>query len=243
MIFELNSTKMIIHENQTRGLADHGWLKSRHTFSFADYYNPQRMNFGVLRVLNDDQIAGGTGFGTHSHRDMEIISIPISGSLEHRDNQGHHQIISQGEVQVMSAGTGIAHSEYNASPSQIAQFLQIWIIPKKMNVAPRYDQKKFEIQDRKKDFQMVVSPNGELGSLMIHQDAYFFLGSPDEGQVWNYQKKMKSNGIYLFLISGEIKVNGHALKSRDAVGLIEEQVIQIEVVQAAEILLMEVPLK
>ena len=238
----MSTAQSILHLSETRGRADFGWLKSRHTFSFADYYNPSRMNFGALRVLNDDRILGGTGFGTHPHQNMEIISIPISGGLQHEDSFGHNQVIQQGEVQVMSAGTGIAHSEFNASPTEEAQFLQIWILPKKLNIQPRYDQKKFDLIERKNKFQLVVSNDGRDGSLKINQDAFLSLVDIEEGTSLTYSKKMAQNGVYFFLIDGEADVGGENLRPRDAVGFKNTDHIEAKALQPSQLLVIEVPL-
>lgn len=233
----------LLHYSESRGRADHGWLKSRHTFSFADYYNPERMNFGVLRVLNDDRIAGGSGFGTHPHNNMEIVSIPIQGALAHKDTEGNSAVITTGEVQVMSAGTGIAHSEFNASATEEAQFLQIWILPKQAGVAPRYDQKKFNLQDRVNKFQLVVSPDGREGSLMIHQDAFFSLIDLAEGNEAVYTKKLTSNGIYLFLVDGELETAEESLRPRDALAITDAANLRMKALQDSKVLIIEVPLR
>lgn len=233
---------MIIHPAETRGIANHGWLKSRHTFSFADYYNPERMSFGSLRVINDDNIDPGTGFGTHSHRDMEIISIPIEGALKHQDSEGNSSVIKQGEVQVMSAGTGIAHSEHNASLTEAAKFLQIWVLPKKLGIKPRYEQKVFSIEGRKNKLQMVVASDGRGGALSINQDAYFSLSDLDATQSVTYQKQSSSNGVYLFVLSGEVELNSKIFKARDGVGITDFKSLYIVANAPSGILLMEVPL-
>jgi len=184
------------HDNQSRGLADHGWLKSRHTFSFADYYNPERMNFGILRVLNDDIVTPSMGFGTHPHENMEIISIPLSGSLRHQDSMGNKHIISTGEVQIMSAGSGITHSEYNNSPSGDVNFLQIWVLPKERDITPRYDQKVFDEGNRKNRFQLLVSPENSDKTVLINQDAWFSLADIEAEKQVTYEKNNKKNGVY-----------------------------------------------
>jgi redox-sensitive bicupin YhaK (pirin superfamily) len=184
---------MITHPAASRGFADHGWLKSFHTFSFADYFNPQRIQFGALRVINDDYIAGGMGFGTHPHRDMEIVTIPLQGALAHKDSTGNSKIIKKGEVQIMSAGTGIAHSEFNANASQPVTLLQIWVLPKKLNVNPRYEQTEFSQEGRKNKLQTVVAPDGREGAVTINQDAFFTLSDLDEGKSETYERKISSN--------------------------------------------------
>lgn len=233
---------MLIHPSNTRGMADHGWLKSRHTFSFADYFNPERLGFGVLRVINDDSIAPGMGFGTHPHRDMEIITIPTAGALAHKDSEGNSSIIRKGEVQIMSAGTGIRHSEFNASDSEQSELLQIWVHPKVKNVKPRYEQKAFAHESRQNQFSLVVSPDGREGSVVINQDAFFSLADMEEGVELSYQPKLSGNGAYLFILSGEISLNGMKLNARDGVGIDDLSSVQLKALTAAEVLVMEIPL-
>jgi redox-sensitive bicupin YhaK (pirin superfamily) len=232
--------RMMTIPNETRGLADHGWLKSRHTFSFADYYDPKRMGFGALRVINDDQVAAAMGFGTHPHRDMEIISIPLSGSLQHRDSEGNAAKIRKGEVQIMSAGTGIFHSEYNASDSEEVRFLQIWVMPKKYGIKPRYDQKTYELKDN--ELTLVVSPEGTGTAVGINQDAYFSLGRLTHGTRMNYEVKREGNGVFVFVLAGSLTVNGMELGTRDGVGISETNKLDIHATSGAEVLLMEVPM-
>ncbi len=232
---------MITHLSETRGLADHGWLKSRHTFSFANYYNPERMGFGALRVINDDSVDAGQGFGTHPHRDMEIISIPLEGVLGHKDSEGNNGLIKKGEVQIMSAGTGIAHSEMNASTTDAVKFLQIWVLPKKLGIKPRYEQKSFDEKERKNKLVTVVSPDGRDGSVTINQDAFFSLTDLDAGKVISYGRKLAGNGVYVFVLKGEIEIEGKPFSARDGVGIPDFESIKIEAKTAAEILLMEVP--
>lgn len=231
---------MMTIPSETRGLADHGWLKSRHTFSFAEYYDPKRMGFGALRVINDDFVAAGKGFGTHPHRDMEIISIPLSGTLKHRDSEGNAAQIKQGEVQIMSAGTGIFHSEHNASDVDDVRFLQIWVMPKKLNIKPRYDQKTYELKDN--ELTLVVSPTGSASAVGINQDAYFSLGRFTTGHSVNYDVKESGNGVFVFVLSGTVTVNGQELKVRDGVGISETNNLNIKASENAEVLLMEVPM-
>jgi len=236
-----NGGHMITHPSETRGYANHGWLKSHHTFSFADYYNPQRMQFGALRVINDDFIDAGMGFGTHPHRDMEIITIPLTGALAHKDSTGNSKIIRKGEVQIMSAGTGIAHSEYNASETEPVTLLQIWVLPKKFSVQPRYEQKAYNVEDRKNKLQTVVAPDGRDGAVTINQDAFFTLTDLDTGKSVNYDRKLNGNGIYLFVISGDVEVNGTPFKQRDGAGFTDTAKLEIKALNNAEVLLMEVP--
>lgn len=233
---------MITHLSESRGMADHGWLQSRHTFSFANYYNPERMQFGALRVINDDTIDAGMGFGTHPHRDMEIITIPLEGALKHQDSMGTSSVIRKGEVQIMSAGTGITHSEFNGSKEEKVKLLQIWVLPKKLNVGPRYEQKSFSHEDRKNKIMTVVSPDGRDGSLTINQDAFFSLADLDQGQKVKYECKLSGNGLYLFVIEGEVRLDGENFKSRDGVGISSFKVLEFEATKKSEILLMEVPL-
>jgi redox-sensitive bicupin YhaK (pirin superfamily) len=232
---------MISHPSETRGFANHGWLKSHHTFSFAEYYNPSRMNFGALRVLNDDSVASGNGFGTHPHRDMEIISIPLQGTLKHQDSEGNKGLIKKGEVQIMSAGTGIFHSEENASTSEDVKFLQIWVMPKKLGITPRYGQKEFDFNDHSST--LVASPDGRDGSLVINQDAFFTVANIDAGKESDYQIKLLGNGLYLFVLEGEIEINGAKLKTRDGLGISALDHVIIKATVKTEILLMEVPMK
>lgn len=231
--------KPIIHKANTRGHAKHGWLESFHTFSFANYHNPDRMHFGALRVLNDDFIDAGEGFGTHPHRDMEIVTIPLSGALQHADSTGRREIIRHGEVQIMSAGTGIAHSEMNASKNEPVTLLQIWVMPKKLGIDPRYDQRVFNTEDRKNKFQTVVSPNGE--GLYINQDAFFSLANLDSGKTLKYSLKGKDSAVYFFVINGAMDISGHTLDKRDAIGLADAE-ISLEALKDTELLAIEVPL-
>ena len=233
----------VLHKAETRGHANHGWLNSHHTFSFANYYNPERMHFGVLRVLNDDIVRGGNGFGRHPHDNMEIISIPLEGDLEHQDSMGNIAVIKNGDIQVMSAGTGITHSEKNKSLSNEVKFLQIWIFPNKKNVEPRYDQLTLNAEDRKNKLQQILSPSQDDDGVWIHQDAWFHLGSLDEGNTQSYQLKKEGNGVYIFVISGEITVGDQKLNNRDGFGIWDVSEINILADTNAEVLVMEVPMK
>lgn len=234
--------KTILHKAGSRGHAEHGWLESWHTFSFAGYYDPQRMHFGALRVLNDDRVKGGMGFGTHPHDNMEIISIPTSGDLEHQDSMGNKQVIRQGDVQVMSAGTGIQHSEKNRNHDQDVRFFQIWIFPKERNLKPRYDQMHFSNEDKKNKFLTVVSPVGTKdGGVQINQDAWFSLGNLDKDLKTNYEIHKKGNGIYAFIIEGKASINGQSLEHRDGLAISETSSLEIIAEENAQILLMEVP--
>ncbi|GAA4371993.1 pirin family protein [Hymenobacter koreensis] len=232
----------ILHRAATRGHANHGWLNSHHTFSFAGYHNPERMHFGVLRVLNDDTVAGGMGFGTHPHDNMEIISIPLSGDLEHKDSMGNLGVIRRGDVQVMSAGTGVAHSEKNHNRDQEVKFLQIWLFPNKRGVQPRYDQQTFRAEDRHNQLQQVLSPNPDDAGVWIHQDAWFHLGNFDAGHSTEYQVKKPGNGVYAFVLEGDVTINGQTLHRRDGFGIWETDRFDIKADSNAELLLMEVPM-
>jgi len=234
--------KPMYHENQSRGLADHGWLKSRHTFSFADYYNPERMNFGLLRVLNDDIVTPSMGFGTHPHENMEIISIPLSGALRHQDSMDNKHIISTGEVQIMSAGSGITHSEYNNSSSEDVNFLQIWVQPKERDITPRYDQKVFDEGNRKNRFQLLVSPENSEETVLINQDAWFSLADIEAEKQVAYEKNDKKNGVYFFVIEGNVKIEGHDIKRRDGLGLIDGETYPVFAQTKTQLLAIEVPL-
>jgi redox-sensitive bicupin YhaK (pirin superfamily) len=234
--------KTILHKANTRGHANHGWLDSYHTFSFAGYYDPERIHFGALRVLNDDTVSGGMGFGTHPHDNMEIISIPTSGDLEHRDNMGNRQVIRQGDVQVMSAGTGVEHSEKNKNSDREVKFFQIWVFPNQKNVEPRYDQQSFSEADKHNKLLTVVSPVGSPDAgVQIHQQAWFSLGILDKGFTTSYALKKKGNGVYAFVVEGELTINGQKLGRRDGLGITEADEIGISADSNAEVLLMEVP--
>lgn len=233
----------VIHRSDTRGNANHGWLNSHHTFSFANYYNPERMHFGVLRVLNDDRVAPGMGFGTHPHDNMEIISIPLEGDLEHKDSMGNIAVIKKGDIQVMSAGTGITHSEYNRNKNKEVKFLQIWVFPNKKNVTPRYDQISLNITDRLNKFQQILSPSPDDDGVWIHQDAWFHMATLEKNKSLEYTIKRAQNGAYIFLLSGSLIVNGIELKSRDGIGIWNTQEpLTFQASENAEILLMDVPM-
>jgi redox-sensitive bicupin YhaK (pirin superfamily) len=233
----------VLHKAETRGDANHGWLHSRHTFSFAGYFDPERMNFGMLRVLNDDSVEAGMGFGTHPHDNMEIISIPLEGDLEHKDNMHNVTVIKKGDVQVMSAGTGITHSEYNKNKDRPVKFLQIWVIPNVRNVKPRYDQITLDIADRHNKLQQILSPDPEDEGVWIYQKAWFHLGHFDKGFSTDYSIKLKGNGVYAFILSGEVTINGQELKNRDGYGIWDTNKISLTTNADTEILLMEVPMK
>jgi len=233
----------VLHKAATRGHANHGWLDSHHTFSFANYHNPDRMHFGVLRVLNDDRVDAGMGFGTHPHDNMEIISIPLEGDLEHQDSMGNKAVIKKGDIQVMSAGTGIAHSEYNRNADKLTKFLQIWLYPNQRNVTPRYDQITLNESDRHNKLQQILSPNAADEGVWIHQDAWFHLGTFDKDFSTAYQLKKAGNGIYAFVLKGDFSIGTIALNARDGLGIWDANEIVITAHSAgAEILLMEVPM-
>lgn len=234
--------KTTIHKSNTRGYADHGWLKATHSFSFANYYNPDRVHFGVLRVLNDDIIAGGEGFGTHPHDNMEIITIPLSGALEHKDSMGNHGVINSGDVQVMSAGTGIYHSEFNANSDIDANILQIWIFTKIKNVTPRYDQITLDKEKLKNNFLQIVSPDKDDDGTWIYQDAWFYLGEFEEKKSVKYELKNKTNGAYIFVIEGNAVIEGIKLEKRDAIGISDTGKIEITAEAKSKILLMDIPM-
>ncbi len=235
--------KKAFHAANTRGNANHGWLNANHSFSFANYHNPERMNFGALRVLNDDTIAPGMGFGTHPHENMEIITIPLEGDLEHKDSMGNIGVINEGEIQVMSAGTGVHHSEYNKNADQAVKVLQLWVFPKKQNVTPRYDQ--MSVRDLKKpnDFYQVLSPNSEDAGMWVHQDTWFHLGEFDVEKSLDYTLKKPGNGVYVFVIEGSFNVEGENLKKRDAIGIWETETINFTVQSESKVLLVEVPMR
>ena len=235
--------KTLLHKAETRGDANHGWLHSRHTFSFANYYDPQRMNFGVLRVLNDDKVSGGMGFGTHPHQNMEIISIPLSGDLEHKDSMGNTTVIKEGDIQVMSAGTGVQHSEYNKNKDEEVRFLQIWVIPNTQNVEPRYDQITLDRADRKNKLQQVLSPNKEDAGVWIYQDAWFNMVDLDAEKEVVYNFNLKTNGLYIFVLEGSIEAGGQTLERRDGLGVFDTDAITLKATADASVLLMEVPLQ
>ena len=237
-------TDYILHKANTRGHANHGWLESYHSFSFAGYQNPERMNFGVLRVLNDDIVSQGMGFGKHPHDNMEIISIPLEGDLEHQDSMGNTTVIKQGDIQVMSAGTGIFHSEYNKNKDQPVKFLQIWVYPNQKNVTPRYDQITLSLKDRHNKLQQILSPNQQDEGVWIYQDAWFHMGTFDKDFETSYTTKKKGNGVYAFVLKGTFNIGGIAVNERDGLGISIENSFTITAASAgAEILLMEVPMR
>lgn len=234
--------KTTLYKANSRGHADHGWLNSYHSFSFANYYDQNRMGFGVLRVLNDDEVSAGMGFDTHGHSNMEIISIPLEGDLEHKDDMGNTTVIRKGDIQIMSAGTGVKHSEYNYSKDAKVKFLQIWVVPKKANVEPRYDQITLNEADLENKLHQIVSPNVNDDGVWIHQDAWFHLGRFDIPTDIDYRMKMNSNGVFLFLLEGECSVNGEKLMRRDAFSVEDASVLSLSVEKGSKVLVMEVPM-
>jgi redox-sensitive bicupin YhaK (pirin superfamily) len=233
----------VLHKAETRGHANHGWLNSYHSFSFANYYNPDRMHFGALRVLNDDTVDAGKGFGTHPHDNMEIISIPLEGDLEHKDSMNNVAVIKNGDIQAMSAGTGIYHSEYNKDREHRVKFLQIWLYPDKRNVEPRYDQVTLKAEDRHNKLQQILSPNPNDEGVWIHQNAWFHLGDFDKGVSAEYKLKAKGSGVYIFVLKGDVKINDQLLNTRDGYGIWETDQFSITAESDAEFLLMEVPMQ
>lgn len=239
---KFKTMKTIVHKSETRGHANHGWLDSHHTFSFANYYNPDRVHFGALRVLNDDVVEAGKGFGKHPHDNMEIISIPLEGDLEHKDSIGNTAVIKEGDVQVMSAGTGVFHSEYNKNENKPVKFLQIWVFPNKQNVEPRYDQISLENIEKKNELFQILSPNADDQGVWIHQDAWFHLGKLDSGMETEYKIKKDGNGVYIFVLEGEIEANGEKLCKRDGSGIWNTDSVGLKTKSDSKILLMDVPM-
>ena len=238
----MKTFKSVIHRAKTRGYFDHGWLKTYHTFSFAGYYDKSRIHFGMLRVINDDVIAPGKGFGTHPHDNMEIVTLPLSGSLAHRDSMGHEEVISENEIQVMSAGSGMTHSEYNASDTEEVSLLQIWVFPKEHDIEPRYDQKIYDPFLMKNTILTVVSPEKDENVLWINQDAYFSLSDLDAEIGIEYKIRKSGNGVYIFVIDGTISIEGETLESRDGMGLEGKDSVKIKAESGSKILFIEVPM-
>ncbi|EAQ99626.1 pirin family protein [Maribacter sp. HTCC2170] len=234
--------KSIIHKANTRGIANHGWLQSHHSFSFGNYHEPNRMNFGMLRVLNDDVVSARMGFSTHPHKNMEIISIPLKGDLEHKDSMGNVAVIKEGDVQVMSAGKGISHSEHNRSSENEVRFLQIWVIPNKNNVEPRYDQITLKNRDVGNQLVQILSPNENDDGVWIHQDAWFHLGDFEKGKERFYELKDKTNGVYAFVLEGDITIENQTLNKRDGFGIWDIDKITIKADSNSKLLLMEIPM-
>jgi redox-sensitive bicupin YhaK (pirin superfamily) len=234
--------KTIYHSADSRGHAEHGWLTARHSFSFANYYDPERVHFGKLRVLNDDIVAPGQGFDTHPHNNMEIITIPLQGSLEHKDSMGNGSVITSGEVQVMSAGSGVLHSEFNPSSAEEVNLLQIWIFPEKRDVEPRYDQRRFDPDSFKGNIKTIVNNNENDNSLFIHQKAVLSLSQLAKGESADYQLHHPGHGVYVFVIEGKANLAGQQLLRRDALGVSETDTFRIESMDDCFILFLEVPM-
>jgi len=239
---EEKTMNTVLHKASTRGFANHGWLKSNHTFSFANYYNPERVHFGALRVLNDDTVAGGKGFGTHPHDNMEIISIPLSGDLEHKDSMGNTAVIKEGDVQVLSAGTGIFHSEYNKNADQEVKFLQIWMFPNKKHVQPRYDQLSTADIVKDNELSQILSPNQDDQGVWVHQNAWFSMGNFTEDTEINYELHSTDNGIYAFVLEGSFTMGDQKLEKRDGYGIWNTDKVSISAKEGSKLLLMEVPM-
>ncbi len=233
----------VIHTADSRGHADHGWLNAYHSFSFASWFNPNRVQFGVLRVLNDDTVAPGMGFGTHGHDNIEIITIPLEGDLAHKDNMGNAETIKTGDIQVMSAGTGIQHSEFNPNADLRTKLFQIWLFPNKQNVTPRYQQITLDQKLQKNDFAQILSPNPEDEGVWIHQDAWFYLSDFDADFSKKLALKKEGNGFYIMNIEGEIEVDGEKLNTRDAIGISNASEITIKANSASKFLVMEIPMQ
>jgi redox-sensitive bicupin YhaK (pirin superfamily) len=232
----------VLHKANTRGHADYGWLDSYHTFSFGNYYDPDRMQFGALRVLNDDRVAGGKGFGNHPHDNMEIISIPLEGALEHKDSMGNLAVIKEGEVQVLSAGKGIYHSEYNRNQDTEVKFLQIWVFPNRMQVDPRYDQISVRNIEKENEFYQILSPRKDDQGVWIHQDAWFNLGKFSLQTKIDYKFHSVDHGVYAFMLEGEANLEGQKLERRDGLGIWNTDRISIIAEKDSKILLMEIPM-
>jgi redox-sensitive bicupin YhaK (pirin superfamily) len=235
--------KKVFHEAGTRGSSQLDWLNSKHSFSFADYYCPERIHFGALRVINDDVVKAGMGFGTHPHQNMEIISIPLNGALKHKDSAGHSELINVNDVQVMTAGKGIMHSEYNASETEDVHFLQVWIIPEKEGLEPSYDQRTFPDLNEDGELQLLVAPkSSQHNSLKINQNAYVYRAKVISGNTLKYQKNGNANGVYVFILNGELTVDGEILRSRDGLGVNDVQSLEIKGIVDSEFLIFEVPM-
>ena len=234
--------KTIFYPESERGHNDIGWLKANFSFSFASYYNPDKMNFGALRVLNDDIIAAGRGFGSHPHDNMEIITIPLKGGFEHKDSMGNTGVVNAGEVQVMSAGTGVYHSEYNASHTEAANTLQIWLFPKERNIQPRYDQMSFKDRFKLNELTTLISPERSENTLWINQNATFSMGEFEAGQTINYDIKTKGNGAYVFVLDGAAKINNQVLNKKDALGVYDTSSLTIIAQEPSRFLIIDVPM-
>lgn len=234
--------KTIFHPEASRGHANHGWLNAKHSFSFASWYNPERIHFGALRVLNDDIVAPGMGFDTHPHDNMEIITIPLKGAIAHKDSMGNSSTINAGEIQVMSAGTGVMHSEFNPLKDQELNLFQIWIFPNKRNVEPRYDQQKITVDEHPNEFVQILSPNAEDAGVWIHQNAWFHMGKFTEDKDVTYTLKDPANGLYVMQVEGSSVIEGQQLNRRDAIGVEGTESVTLHIQKNATVLLLEVPM-
>lgn len=234
--------KIVLHTSDSRGHANHGWLNARHSFSFAGWFDPERIQFGALRVLNDDVIQGGMGFGTHPHDNMEIITLPLKGDLEHKDSMGNIGFINEGEIQVMSAGTGVFHSEYNKNPDKPINLLQLWVMPNIQNAAPRYDQKSIRELKKNNVLYQVLSPDQNDDGMWIHQDAWFHMGDFDQITEVKYNLRKNGNGVYVFVIEGSFEIGEHKLDKRDALGIWDADAFTVKAQPDSKILLVEVPM-
>jgi redox-sensitive bicupin YhaK (pirin superfamily) len=242
-LFKEKHMKTIFHPADQRGHANHGWLDAHHSFSFGNSYDPERIHFGALRVLNDDSISGGKGFGAHPHDNMEIITIPLEGALMHKDNMGNSSVIQAGDIQVMSAGTGIMHSEFNADEKEQLKLLQIWLFPNQKQVTPRYQQITLDPTTMHNQLQQILSPNSDDAGVWIHQNAWFHLGEFEAGQTFDYKLKGNNHGIYTFVIAGKLQTNGQELGRRDALGIWETEQVSFEVREPSKVLIIEVPME
>ena len=229
-----------IRKSAERGQADHGWLRSAHTFSFADYHDPQQMGFGPLRVINEDRVAPGQGFGTHAHQNMEIISYVLSGALEHKDSLGTGSVLHYGDVQRMTAGSGVRHSEFNHSPAEPVHFLQIWIMPNVQGIAPSYEEKHFDIASKNGHLRLIASPDGREDSVLIHQDAYVFAAILD-GASRVEHKLAQGRRAYVQVARGRVAVNGTGLAAGDGIKIDESKTLTLDQAQDAEVLLFDLP--
>lgn len=235
--------KTIFHPENSRGHANHGWLNAKHSFSFASWYNPERVHFGTLRVLNDDTVSPGMGFGTHPHDNMEIITIPLEGAIAHKDSMGNSATITAGEIQVMSAGTGVQHSEFNPNEDQELKLFQIWLFPNKRNVEPRYDQQKIAVDEHLNEFVQILSPNKDDAGVWIHQDAWFHMGKFTEDKTLTYELKNPENGLYIMQVEGSSVIDGQQLNRRDALGIMETSSVTLQLTKGSTLLLMEIPME
>lgn len=236
--------KTIIHKSGDRGHANHGWLNAKHSFSFANWYNPEKIHFGALRVLNDDEVAAGMGFGKHPHDNMEIITLVQEGALEHKDSMGNGSVMKPHDVQVMSAGSGVFHSEINPSKDEKLKLFQIWVFPDRNNVTPRYDQKTFLPEGRKNKWQEVIKPDTQTegDAIFIYQQAWFSLADLDKDNKLTYTSHKNGNGAYLLVIEGSVEVNGEKLEKRDAIGITEYESFDVKASEDARILVMDLPM-